>query len=227
MVLNCEDAFEVLRGVPIFCWVLVSVVLLSADVRPTGAVHEFKAYRMQHFDLHGMHYGMVTSEMTIMCMHTFVYICICTHTRVCVCTCLYTYEHISAHAYNLCTCTRTHQQLCIHAHTSDRTHITLLAHISVYMDMCTNAHTPGSRSALVNMEVRSEVAAVLNRKCIVIRWSALSSEKFLDIIHRGAGAILILLPSEWRGVEEVRRRGELRTSVHGCNFLLLWKLSMP
>ena len=58
MVLNCEDAFEVLRGIPIFCWVLVSVVLLSADVRPAGAVHEFKAYRMQHFDLHGIHYGM-------------------------------------------------------------------------------------------------------------------------------------------------------------------------
>ena len=58
MVLNCEDAIEVLRGVPIFCWVLVSVVVLSADVRPTGAVHEFKAYRMQHFDLHGVHYGM-------------------------------------------------------------------------------------------------------------------------------------------------------------------------
>ena len=107
MVLNCEDAFEVLRGVPIFCWVLVSVVLLSADVRPTGAVHEFKAYRMQHFDLHGMHYGMVTSEMTIMYMHTYWH-CVCTHlctyayahTHVYVYApvCLYIYEHISAHA---------------------------------------------------------------------------------------------------------------------------------
>lgn len=69
------------------------------------------------------------------------------------------------------------------------------------------------------MEARSEVADVLNRKCIIIRWSALSSEKFLDIIHRGAGAIFILLPAEWGQVEEVRRRGGLRTNVHDSNFL--------
>ena len=72
------------------------------------------------------------------------------------------------------------------------------------------------------MEARSEVADVLNRKCIIIRWSALSSEKFLDIIHRGAGAIFILLPTEWGRVEEVRRRAGLRTSVHDSNFLLCY-----
>ena len=69
-----------------------------------------------------------------------------------------------------------------------------------------HTHPLGSRSALVNMEVRGEVAAILNRKCVVIRWSTLSSEKFLDIIHRGAGAILVLLPREREGVNEVRGR---------------------
>jgi len=52
------------------------------------------------------------------------------------------------------------------------------------------------------MEVRGEVAPILNRKCVIIRWSALSSEKFLDIIHRGAGAIVVLLPRERGGVDE-------------------------
>ena len=52
----------------------------------------------------------------------------------------------------------------------------------------------GSRSALVNMEARGEGANMLNRKCVVVRWKDLSSEKFLDLIQRGAGAILVLLP---------------------------------
>ena len=60
----------------------------------------------------------------------------------------------------------------------------------------------GSRSALVNMEARGETATLLNRKCIIIRWSDLGSDKFLDLIHRGAGAMLILLPREMDHVEE-------------------------
>ena len=56
-----------------------------------------------------------------------------------------------------------------------------------------NAHL-GSRSALVNMEARGEGAGMLNRKCVVVQWRNLTSEKFLDLIHRGAGAILVLLP---------------------------------
>jgi len=74
------------------------------------------------------------------------------------------------------------------------------------MGTCT--HFIGSHSALVNMEVRGEVAPILNRKCVIVRWSALSSEKFLDIIHRGAGAIVVLLPRERRGVDEVEGEGE-------------------
>ena len=57
-MLDLEGTFELLRGVPIPCWLLASVVLLSTHVGPVGAVHEFTAHRMQHFDLHGTQYGM-------------------------------------------------------------------------------------------------------------------------------------------------------------------------
>ena len=46
----------------------------------------------------------------------------------------------------------------------------------------------------MNMEAKGEGAGMLNRKCVVVRWADLTADKFLDLIHRGAGAILILLP---------------------------------
>ena len=58
MLLDFEGTFELLRGVPIPFWLVASVVLLSTHVSPpVGAVHEFTAHRMQHFDLHGVSYG--------------------------------------------------------------------------------------------------------------------------------------------------------------------------
>lgn len=70
--------------------------------------------------------------------------------------------------------------------------------------------SPGSRSALVNMEAKSEDASMLNRKCVVVLWKELTSEGFQDMIHRGAGAILVLLPhlnhTLEKEVQEVRAR---------------------
>lgn len=57
MLLDVEGAVELLRGVPIAGWLLFSVALVSAHVSPVSSVHDFAAYRMQHFDLHGTHYG--------------------------------------------------------------------------------------------------------------------------------------------------------------------------
>ncbi len=57
MFVDVEGAWELLRGVPVPCCMFLSVILLSAGVGPVGAVHEFTGYRMQHFDLHGIHYG--------------------------------------------------------------------------------------------------------------------------------------------------------------------------
>ena len=60
----------------------------------------------------------------------------------------------------------------------------------------------GSRSALVNMEAKAVDASMLNRRCVFVRWTDLSVEKFLDLIHRGAGAMVVLLPGNMQEVEE-------------------------
>ena len=57
MLFDLEDLWELLRGVPVPFWIVFSVIFLGAGVGPVGAVHDFTAYRMQHFDLHGLHYG--------------------------------------------------------------------------------------------------------------------------------------------------------------------------
>lgn len=60
-MLGVEETLEILRGVPVPwpCWLFASVVFLSFGLGPVpvAAVHEFTAHRMQHFDLHGVHYG--------------------------------------------------------------------------------------------------------------------------------------------------------------------------
>ena len=61
---------------------------------------------------------------------------------------------------------------------------------------------PGSRGALVNMEARGEQASMLNRKCVIVRWAELSIEKLLEVVERGAGSILILLPPDMNSVNE-------------------------
>lgn len=70
----------------------------------------------------------------------------------------------------------------------------------------------GSRSAVVNMEVRGKAAGMLNRKCVVLWWAELTLSHFLDLIHRGAGALVLLLPPE------LPKEGE-QTEVGGCG---LW-----
>lgn len=57
MLVDVEGAWELLRSVPVPFCVLFSVIFLGAGVGPVGAVHEFTGYRMQHLDLHGVHYG--------------------------------------------------------------------------------------------------------------------------------------------------------------------------
>ncbi|XP_031572437.1 nicalin-1-like [Actinia tenebrosa] len=52
----------------------------------------------------------------------------------------------------------------------------------------------GSRSALVNMEARPMSSEVLTRRCVVIKLSELTIDHFKEVIDKGAGALLILLP---------------------------------
>ncbi len=73
----------------------------------------------------------------------------------------------------------------------------------------------GSRSAVVNMEVRGEEAVTLNRKCLVVRWRGLTLERFRDLLKRGAGALLLLLPVEWadEDTEVIQRWMELEEEL--------------
>ena len=53
---------------------------------------------------------------------------------------------------------------------------------------------------MINMEAKGETASNLGRKCVVLRWSDLTLERFKGAIDRGAGAIVILLPKDWNEV---------------------------
>ena len=48
------------------------------------------------------------------------------------------------------------------------------------------------------MEARSSEAAMLNRKCVLIKWTELTSDLFNELLDRGAGAVLVILPNDWR-----------------------------
>lgn len=54
-----EETLEILRGVPISCWLFLPLAFLNLGLgpAPAAALHEFTAHRMQHFDLHGVRYG--------------------------------------------------------------------------------------------------------------------------------------------------------------------------
>lgn len=63
---SVEDIVDIIHTVPATLWLIVTVILLSAGVGPleVGAVHDFAAYRLQHVDLHGIHYGTTYNTVT-------------------------------------------------------------------------------------------------------------------------------------------------------------------
>ncbi len=40
-------------------------------------------------------------------------------------------------------------------------------------------------------------AKMLNRKCVFVLWAELTPDVFQDLISRGAGSLLVLLPQDW------------------------------
>ena len=44
------------------------------------------------------------------------------------------------------------------------------------------------------MEVRSELAPILNRRCVFVKWEDLTSDKFDSLLERGTGALIVVLP---------------------------------
>ena len=52
------------------------------------------------------------------------------------------------------------------------------------------------------MEARSSSSSMLNRKCVILQWSNLTLEVFNDLVSRGVGAMLLLLPSDWKNADQ-------------------------
>ncbi|KAH1008079.1 hypothetical protein HUJ04_005225 [Dendroctonus ponderosae] len=54
-----DEVDEIFKGYNISCYILIvlPIFILVSSTSPVSASHEFPAYRMQHFDLHGMAFG--------------------------------------------------------------------------------------------------------------------------------------------------------------------------
>ena len=60
-----------------------------------------------------------------------------------------------------------------------------------------NLTLPGCQSAYISMEVKGPDANVLNRRCVFLRWIDLTKEKFTELVERGTGSLLILMPADY------------------------------
>lgn len=76
-MVGIEEALEILRGVPVPCWLFLPAVFLSFGLGPVpvAALHEFTAHRMQHFDLHGVRYGKLVESCYHVCMYQYTHLC--------------------------------------------------------------------------------------------------------------------------------------------------------
>ena len=50
------DLLELFKTFPM-CMTVLVVIPVAFLTSPAQSAHEFKAFRMQHYDLHGVHYG--------------------------------------------------------------------------------------------------------------------------------------------------------------------------
>ena len=70
------------------------------------------------------------------------------------------------------------------------------------------------------MEAKGATAGSLGRKCVVVRWADLKMETLLDLVERGAGSLLLLLPQNFSDVHgelaEVRESVCVGVCVCGC-----------
>ena len=68
------------------------------------------------------------------------------------------------------------------------------------------------------MEAKGAGASALGRKCVVMRWADISKEGILELVERGAGALLLLLPHNYTEVDgetvEVGRDKTVEVHVH-------------
>ena len=59
------------------------------------------------------------------------------------------------------------------------------------------------------MEAKGAMASALGRKCVVVRWADVQMESLMELVQRGAGSLLLLLPQNFTDVHgevaEVKR----------------------
>lgn len=63
------------------------------------------------------------------------------------------------------------------------------------------------------MEAKGSMASALGRKCVVVRWADMHVEAILELVQRGAGSLLMLLPQNFTEVQ-----GEV-AKVHSVELL--------
>lgn len=82
---------------------------------------------------------------------------------------------------------------------------------------------PGCQSAYISMEVKGPDANVLNRRCVLLRWVDLTKEKFTELVERGTGSLLILMPADYAmaGVDKLKEWMKLE------QYLLSSGISIP
>lgn len=53
-----EEAEELFKGyLPYYLLIVLPLFIIVSPVNPVAGSHEFPAYRMQHYDLHGVPHG--------------------------------------------------------------------------------------------------------------------------------------------------------------------------
>ena len=80
----------------------------------------------------------------------------------------------------------------------------------------------------MNMEAKGATAGSLGRKCVVVRWADLRMETLLELIERGTGSLLLLLPHNFSDIqgelavvrERERERENFQRTLIACIFVV-------
>ena len=73
------------------------------------------------------------------------------------------------------------------------------------------------------MEAKGATAGSLGRKCVVVRWADMQMEVLRDLVDRGAGSLLLLLPQNFSDIHgELAQVSEppIVTTFKNCGFRL-------
>lgn len=72
------------------------------------------------------------------------------------------------------------------------------------------------------MEAKGAMASALGRKCVVVRWADMQIESLMELVQRGAGSLLLLLPRNFTDVH-----GEMAEVLTSLSLLPSLTQSLP